>query len=494
MLLNSISVTNAQIPTVFLVENLDTFFNENNFSEKERQYFIKKTQEKGNYFLPLPTLDEIQILVMVSSKKAQKINDTLEIYRNLGHELVQWANKEQHTIVQLCSHFTDTDLSQTFTLAFLEGALLSQYQFNKYKSENTAGEKAKKQATLLQKVDVWNFDKNALTKLQNIINSVHITRNLVNEPANFLNAVTFAEEIQKLGKTYNFHTEIWDKAKIKAENMNGLLAVNQGSSIEPRFIIMEHKPKNARNTKPVVLIGKGVTFDTGGISLKPTESMFYMKIDMAGAGVVVGAMCAIAQNNVPVHVIGLIPSTDNRISVEAFTPGDIITMRNGKTVEMLNSDAEGRMILADALDYAKSLSPIFTVDLATLTGSAMRAVGYESAVIMGNTTDENLDNLVKISENVAERLVKFPLADDYEEHLKSDIADFSNLGHAEAGSISAGRFLLHFAPENWCHIDLAAPSYLHAPRNYRPKGGTGFGVRILYQFLENGDFNLGEEN
>ncbi len=477
LLIQNISKTNAQYPTIFLVENLQNFFNENNFSEKEKNYFLQKTQEDGAYFLPLPAIDEVPVLVLVS-KKQKNQNILLEKYRNLGHELVQWANKSAQNIVQVISQI-DADL----TVAFLEGALLSQYHFDKYKTDQDA--RTQREKSKLKEIHLWNFEETSILELKNLINAVHITRDLVNQPANVLNAVIFGEEVERLGKIYNFRTEIWNKNKIMEENMLGLLAVNQGSRVEPRFMIMEHKPQNAQNTQPIVLIGKGVTFDTGGISLKPTEVMFYMKCDMAGAGAVVGAMCAIAQNNLPFHVIGLIPSTDNRISVDAFTPGDIITMRNGKNVEMLNSDAEGRMILADALDYAKSLNPLFTVDLATLTGSAMRAVGYESAVIMGNTDEENLDNLVKISENVAERLIKFPLSDDYEEHIKSDIADMSNLGRAEAGSISAGRFLQHFAPENWCHIDLAAPAYLSAPRAYRPKGGTGFGVRILYNLVKN---------
>jgi leucyl aminopeptidase len=267
--------------------------------------------------------------------------------------------------------------------------------------------------------------------------------------------------------------------------MGGLLAVNQGSPEPPTFTIMEYKPEGARNEKPYVLVGKGVVFDTGGLSLKPTPaSMDMMKCDMAGGAAVVGTLYALAKNQVPLHVIGLVPATDNRPGGLAFAPGDVITMYSGLTVEVMNTDAEGRLLLGDALAFAKKYNPELVLDFATLTGSAARAIGKEGIVCMGTADEDVLSELKKAGHATHERLVEFPLWDEYADHIKSDIADLNNIGKAEAGAISAGKFLERFTDGYpWVHFDIAAPAFLTAPDSYRGKGGTGTAVRLTYEFL-----------
>ena len=235
-----------------------------------------------------------------------------------------------------------------------------------------------------------------------------------------------------------------------------------------------------------MLVGKGVVFDTGGLSLKPTPgAMDMMKCDMAGGAAVAGTLYALAKNQVPLHVIGLVPATDNRPGGLAYAPGDVLTMHSGLTVEVKNTDAEGRLILADALHFAKKYDPTLVIDLATLTGAAVRALGTEALALMGTAPAETAAQLLAAGHAVHERAVEFPLWDDYAEHIKSDIADISNLGKPEAGQISAAKFLERFIEGTpWLHLDIAGPAYLTAPDSYRGKGGTGVGVRLLYEFLK----------
>jgi leucyl aminopeptidase len=319
-----------------------------------------------------------------------------------------------------------------------------------------------------------------------VIEATCISRTLVNEPVNFLTATQLSKEFQKLGKEAGFNVVVFDKAKITSLKMGGLLAVNLGSIEPPTFSIMEYKPKNAKNKQPIVLVGKGVVYDTGGLSLKPTaNSMDMMKCDMAGSAAVAGTMYAIAKAKLKVHVIGIVPATDNRPGGNAYVPGDVITMYNGLTVEMLNADAEGRMILADALAYAQQYKPKLVIDLATLTGAAIAAIGTSGIVTMG-TADERTKNKLKQSgNNVYERLAEMPFWDDYDDLIKSDIADMKNIGGPYAGTITAGKFLARYIDYPWIHFDIAGPAFLTAKDGYRGKGGTGVGVRLLFDYLKN---------
>ena len=308
---------------------------------------------------------------------------------------------------------------------------------------------------------------------------------MVNEPQSYLTAAKMSDEIEALGEQYGFSVEILDKPKIKALKMGGLLAVNKGSFAPPRFCILEWKHPDSKNKNPVVLVGKGVVFDTGGINLKPTQSSLdTMKCDMAGAATVVGAMIAVAKAKLPLHLVALIPATDNRLGYDAYLPGDVITMYNGTTVEILNTDAEGRLILADALHYAKKYKPELVLDFATLTGAAVRSLGQHAICYMGTASKEVKKHLEESGESVYERLVEFPLWKEYGQQLKSNIADLKNVGGPTAGMITAGKFLEHFTDYPWLHFDIAGPAYLRAADSYRTKEGTGVGVRLIFDFLK----------
>jgi leucyl aminopeptidase len=249
---------------------------------------------------------------------------------------------------------------------------------------------------------------------------------------------------------------------------------------------MEYKPAKAVNKKPIVLVGKGVVYDTGGLSLKPTaNSMDFMKCDMAGGATVGGILYAIAKAKLPVHVIGLVPSTDNRPSGNAYAPGDVITMMGGKTVEVLNTDAEGRLILADALTYAKRYKPELVMEFSTLTGAASAAIGQYGIVCMGNVDKKTNEALHTSGYNVYERLAEFPFWEEYDELLKSDIADLKNIGGPTAGAITAGRFLAQFIDFPYMHFDIAGPAFNKGNDSYRVKNGTGVGVRLIFDFLRN---------
>jgi leucyl aminopeptidase len=301
--------------------------------------------------------------------------------------------------------------------------------------------------------------------------------------------VLLAKQAKEMAKKHKIDIEVWDKSRIELENFGGLLAVNKGSQDPPSFMILEHAPDNAKNKKPIVLVGKGVVFDTGGLSLKPTkDSMDHMKADMSGAAAVLGTMQAIAKMELPLHVIALIPATDNRPGERAYVPGDVIKMHNGKTVEVLNTDAEGRMILADALSYAQQYEPELVIDVATLTGAQVVALGNFVAAIMTNedeNSEKRLQNLVKAGRQSGDWVAPLPMDDDFAELLKSTVADFKNIGGGAAGSITAGKFLEHFTNYPWVHIDIAGPAFIGAARHYHPVGGTGFGVRLLTTFLMN---------
>ncbi|MBW3128318.1 leucyl aminopeptidase family protein [Hymenobacter profundi] len=401
-----------------------------------------------------------------------------EALRKSGHQL--HARLKTDKVAAL--YVQDLTADSAGALPLAEGIALSAYQFAGYKTD----EKSQQAPTLAQLYLTGSaFTTQLVQELQAVVEGVFLARDLVNAPYNKLNATQFAERMAAAGEEAGFQTEILDLVRIEALRMGGLLGVNQGSPEPPTFTIMEYKPEGATNAKPFVLVGKGVVYDTGGLSLKPTpNSMDMMKCDMAGGAAVVGTLYALAKNQVPLHVIGLVPATDNRPGGPAFAPGDVLTMYSGLTVEVLNTDAEGRLILADALAFAKKYDPALVIDMATLTGAAARAIGQEGIVGMG-TTDDYMQQLQQSGRRVHERVVEFPLWEEYAEHIKSDIADIKNLGRAEAGAISAGKFLERFAEGYpWIHLDIAAPAYLMAPDSYRGKGGTGTTVRLLYDFLK----------
>jgi leucyl aminopeptidase len=417
-----------------------------------------------------------RVVVYIEEKKKEAYLLT-EAYRKAGNRACSIFNAAKVTDVTV----VDLNGNAEHALAFVEGMALGNYQFLRYRQKDS-----KKLTHSLKTINVNSKKVKPadVERLQIVVDATSIARTLVNEPVNFLNAPQLAKEFEKMGKEAGFKVEVLNKAKIESLKMGGLLAVNRGSIDPPTFTIMEWKPKNAKNKKPYVLVGKGVVYDTGGLSLKPTaNSMDSMKCDMAGSAAVGCTMYAVAKAKLPVHVIGLVPATDNRPGMNAYVPGDIITMYNGMTVEMLNADAEGRMILADALSYAKKYQPELTIDLATLTGAASAAIGKYGIVSMGNAGKKAWDGLKKSGENVFERIVEFPFWDEYADLLKTDIADMKNIGGPIAGAITAGKFLEKYTDYPYIHLDIAGPAFIDGAYDYKPKGGTGVGVRLLFDFL-----------
>jgi leucyl aminopeptidase len=361
-------------------------------------------------------------------------------------------------------------------LAFAEGMLLADYRFDKY---ITKGEKVQPVSLV---IEGKGADK--LAELLIVCDAVKTARNWVNEPVNSLNAQGLGEAFQALGQSLGFKVEVFGEAQIESLKMGGLLAVNRGSQEPPTFSVLEYKPATAKNQQPIVLVGKGVVFDTGGLSLKPTpNSMDMMKCDMGGAAVVGAVFEAIAKLQWPIWVVGLVPSTDNRPGEMATCPGDIITMYDGTTVEVLNTDAEGRLILADALTFAKKYEPQLVIDYATLTGAAARALGTYGSALMAQAPDSVVKSLKKAGENTYERLAELPLWEEYYEEITGGIADLKNLGKGEGGAQSAAMFLRHFTDYPWAHIDIAGTAFSTSPSHYTPKGGTGVGVRLTLEFL-----------
>ena len=449
---------------ILLCKSLD-HLSEFDLSIEEKKYLEKALKNEQKSML-INRYSNCIFIVLTS--------DNLEKIRLSGNSLHPQIIKEKIediTVVDCCKNPSES-------LAFVEGLALSNYQFLKYFND--------KKVHSLKSIGL-HFDgsEKDIQHLQSVVQGTFVARNLINEPFSYLTAPQYSEEIEALGMESGFSVEVYHKSKIEALKMGGLLAVNKGSIDPPTFNIMEWKAEGATNKNPIVLVGKGIVYDTGGLSLKSTpNSMDIMKCDMGGSAAVVGTMYAIAKAKLNIHVVGIVPATDNRPSGNAYAPGDVITMHDGSTVEVLNTDAEGRLILADALSYAKKYNPEIVIDLATLTGAAARAIGKQGIVAMGND-QQTMSDLKESGHKVHERLAEFPFWEEYKEDLKSSIADLKNLGGAEAGAITAGKFLEHFTDYPYTHLDIAGPAFTQNSFNYRGQGGTGVGVRLLFDFLKN---------
>ena len=368
------------------------------------------------------------------------------------------------------------------TGAIAEGVLLASYQFNKYRSNQ-------RQTTTLKSFTLFKpglkkdstMDQ-AVRLAQEVTPGVFLARDLVNEPPSVTTARFLAEQAQRHCRGRGLSVEVWGKKKIEAMKLAGLIAVNRGSLEEPRFITIRYKP-SGKARKKVALIGKGITFDSGGLSLKPSKSMETMKLDMAGGAAVIGTMSRLPHLGVDIEVTGYIPTTDNLPGANAQKPGDVIRYMNGKTIEVLNTDAEGRLILADGLALAAKQKPDYMINLATLTGACVVALGPEVAGIFSN--QQGLaDHLLRCARESGEKLWQLPLVKEYREELKSSVADMKNIGGSSGGAITAALILQEFVGDiPWAHLDIAGPAFAERDMAICPKGGTGFGVRTLLKFL-----------
>jgi len=386
-----------------------------------------------------------------------------------------------------CKHIA-FDLSSADSLpvsvtaqAIGEGSQLSQYGFVKYKTGDN--NKFVTKFTIICSQATLKEAQKGASVANALYDGVTVARNLANAPNCEIYPETLAKEATVLGKKYGFKVTTFNKQKIAQLKMGGLLGVNQGSVRPPAFITLEYM-KGPKSQKPIVLVGKGVTFDTGGISIKPAAGMSDMKSDMHGAASVIGTMVSLAALGVKRNVVGLIPSTENMPSGSALVPGDIVRFMNGKTAEIDNTDAEGRLILADALCYADKFNPEAVIDLATLTGAIVIALGNTTTGMMG-TDESTMKKLQNAGDKTGEYVCRLPLYEEYEELISSDYADVKNSGGRAAGSITAALFLKTFVSYPWVHLDIAGTGINPKAFHYTPKGGTGVGVRLLTEAISN---------
>lgn len=444
--------------------------------KKETEYALGQI-ENGEELVFVNSYD--RCIYLVSLKKEKEHYMVREELRRSAYKLRKLLKSNNHKELVITSSGAYKGAVEDFT----EGLLLSMYSFRKYRTDMKGSSKKSYPEKLLLHGDI---DEAGINNLRDTIEAVYFTRDLINEPVNHLNATALAGEIKKMGDAAGFSVEILNKGKIEALKMGGLLAVNKGSVDPPSFSILEWKPEGHVNENPIVLVGKGIVYDTGGLNLKPGESMSGMKGDMAGAAIISGAVYIAAKTGIPLHIIGLVPSTDNRPGGNAYAQGDIITMHNGMTVEVANTDAEGRIILADALSYASKYKPELIIDVATLTGSAAMTFGPHAIAMMSNAGRKYPDLMKESGNNTFERVAELPFWDEYAEGLKSDIADMKNIGNSrEAGAIIAGKFLEKFTGYPLIHLDIAGMELLKKDEYYRLKNGTASGLRLLAEFLRN---------
>jgi leucyl aminopeptidase len=369
--------------------------------------------------------------------------------------------------------------------ALTEGAILGAYRFDKYREvEDAPGVVAELSLLMSDGQDGAALRRGARLGAVSA-GSTHLARDLSNEPGSVHTPVWLADQARKLGREVGLRVQVLAERELKREKMEGLLAVGRGSANPPRLIVLEHRrpARGARRRPTVALVGKGITFDSGGISIKPAANMQQMKHDMSGAAAVFGAMRGTALLELPLHVVGLIPAAQNMPGARAYVPGDIVRSASGKTIEVLNTDAEGRIVLADGLHYAGRFKPDAILDLATLTGACVIALGSACCGLMGNN-EPLIKRVREAGDRSHERAWPLPLWDEHKREIRGDVGDIKNTAGREAGPSTAGAFLSHFAGDTpWAHLDIAGTAWTTRERPYCVKGATGFGVRLLLELL-----------
>ena len=369
--------------------------------------------------------------------------------------------------------------------AMVEGVIIGLFELDKYRTAEKEERRLERLIVLGEETDEAKLRRGA-ERGRIIGESVNFTRDLANEPGAYMTPTIMAERAQSIATEFGLEVDVLDTARIEAEGMGSFLSVARGSEEPPKLMVLKYTPEGyeEKDGELLALVGKGVTFDTGGISIKPGENMELMKYDMTGGATVLGVMRAIAQLKPPVPILGVVPSTENMPSGKATKPGDVVRAMSGKTIEVINTDAEGRLILADAIAYAKKLGATRVIDLATLTGAVSIALGDVNTGIMG--TDQSLiDEIIASAGEVGEKFWQLPLDKEYSRQIKSDIADIKNVGGRKAGTITAAAFLKEFADGlSWAHLDIAGTAWGDEAKPFRSKGPTGVGVRALISYIE----------
>jgi leucyl aminopeptidase len=450
--------------------------------------FSGKKEQSVLLYPPFTTPPQVTLacrrLLLVGLGTTDTENDQValrERFRNAGGSVATQCKASKS--VEIAFHFPDGFTNQTLIGCFLEGLLLADYRFLKYKKSGKDDEPySGLESVLLLTANGDKKLKKTISEVMRTAEAVHLARDMASEPGNGWTATHFATHAMDLAKRRDLKCTILEKEEMEALGMGGILAVNQGSEQPPKLVILEYRPKKKAET--LLLVGKGLTFDSGGISLKPAQGMMEMKYDMCGGAAVLAAMEVIAAEKPLVGVVAIIPSTDNMINGAALKPGDVIVQYGGVTAEIESTDAEGRLLLADALAYGiEKFTPVCAIDLATLTGSMIFALGHHYCGFMSN--DDTLANtLLTLGKSCGEPLWRMPLDDLYKKQLKSEVADLKNTGGKPAGCITAAEYLHHFVGDTpWAHLDIAGTAWNYTEKTYVPKGPSGFGVRILIDFV-----------
>jgi leucyl aminopeptidase len=450
-------------------------------SELQKQNFLSK--EGSNVRISSQTGKPDELII-----SKIKVDDkfSVDYFRDNLAGFIQSLENEKvknlHIFIPPYVHFKKYfDNEEYYYRTFIEGIYLGNYNFDKYiKQKKTA-----KELEVYFYTDDEKKLKSAIAKTLNVMEGVNFAKDLQNEPSNVLTPAELASRISFTLKGAGIKVKVFDEKEIKRRKMGGVFAVGKGSVNPPRFIVLEYNGAlRSKNKKKIALVGKGVTFDSGGISIKPSAHMSEMKADMSGAAVVAGAILAAAKTKLPVDIIGIIPAVENMPSQKALKPGDIVFTSSGKSIEIEDTDAEGRVILSDALEFASKAKPDVIIDLATLTGHVVVALGEFVGGLF--TNDEKLaEELYKTGLKTYDRLWRLPLWDDFNYQIKSDVADVKNLGRRWGGAITAAKFLERFVDKNipWAHLDIAGPAMANDFNNYTKKYMTGFGVRLLFEYL-----------
>lgn len=421
-------------------------------------------------------------ITLIGLGKEQRIGHRL--VRAALHGVAKIARRNQDRSIAVAFPYQLAPLGDVGTTRWIADLLShADYRYDPYVTVRDGEPRLDIQAVYIAPSSVDAKTAARLTReARAIAAGVRTVRDLGNGPGNEVTPEHIAQRAQEVAREAGLRCTVFDKREIEKMKMGGLLAVNQGSAREPRLVVLEYSPRRARKT--IALVGKGITFDSGGISIKPAEKMDEMKYDMCGAAAVIGAIQAAAKLELPHRLVGVIASTENLPSGSAYKPGDIIRTMSGKTIEIVNTDAEGRVILADALHYASTFKPDHLIDYATLTGACVVALGYEASGLFSND-DELAQKLIESGEKVGERLWRLPVWDDYRDYIRSEWADMKNSGGRWGGAITGALFLKQFVNcPSWAHLDIAGTAWTQSPLTRDAKGATGVGVRTTIAFLE----------
>ena len=481
------SVKNTQLLCGFVLENSSKVLGLKKFDTKTTSAInqsLKDMEGKLGRFsiIPIPGKKPVQRILLAGIGK--KENLTKDTIRNISGKIAQKVRElklKEFSIIAPPSFVMD----QTSSVSqIIEGSKMSLYKFDKFKAE-----KAEKSPDLTIVVSKSKKISQTIKTSEIIADGAIFTKSIANLPPNECTPSTLANFAKIMSKKNKMKCNIISKIELKKKGFGGITAVGKGSKNEPKLIVLEHN-RGKRNEKPIVLVGKAVTFDTGGISLKPGAAMDEMKFDKCGGCTVLGIMKAVSELKLPINIVGIVPSVENMPDAEAYRPGDIVKLFSGKTAEILNTDAEGRLILSDALSYGeKHYSPKAIIDFATLTGACIVALGNNVAAIVSN--DEKLAQKIKdSSKKTTEDVWELPLTQDFMDMIKSDVADMKNVGIGRAaGTITAAAFLKNAIEKTpWVHVDIAGVAWTQTAtkeKSYNPKGATGFGVRLILDYLQN---------